>query len=236
MPASAHTKLLVSVADPAEARLAVEAGADLIDAKDPAAGALGALAPDTVRAIVAAVAGRRTVTAVIGDLDEPRAVLEAAAAMAATGVDMVKIGLFPGPDRAALIADLGRALAGRTRLVGVFLADLDPDFDLVPEAAAAGFAGVMLDTAGKAGGLLAVTDPTLLAGFVALARRHGLMSGLAGSLRVDDIGRLARIGPDLLGFRGGLCEAFDRRKPLRRDRVEAAAAALRAPIAAGAGA
>lgn len=236
MPASLHPKLLVSVADPAEARLAVEAGADLIDAKDPAAGALGALPPDAVRAIVAAVAGRRTVTAVIGDLDEPRAVLEAATAMAETGVDMVKIGLFPGPDRAGLVADLGRALAGRTRLVGVFLADLDPDFGLVPSAAAAGFAGVMLDTAGKTGGLLAVTDPALLSGFVALARRHGLMSGLAGSLRVDDIGRLARIGPDLLGFRGGLCEGFDRRKPLRRDRVEAAAAALRAPVAAGAGA
>ena len=39
------TRLLVSVRDEAEARAAAWAGADFIDAKDPAEGALGALAP-----------------------------------------------------------------------------------------------------------------------------------------------------------------------------------------------
>lgn len=219
-------KLLVSVASPAEARLAVEAGADLIDAKDPAAGALGALPTAAIEAIVGAVSGRRLVTAVIGDHAAAEAVLEAAERVAATGVDMVKVGLFPGPDRAALVAELGRRLAGRTKLVGVLLADRDPDLALVPAAAAAGFHGIMMDTAGKVGGLLAVADTASLSGFVALAEQHGLMVGLAGSLRVEDIDGLARLGPDLLGFRGGLCEGFDRRRPLAAAAVARAAARL----------
>ena len=38
-------KLLVSVADAAEARAAIEGGADIIDAKDPTTGALGPCLP-----------------------------------------------------------------------------------------------------------------------------------------------------------------------------------------------
>ena len=51
------TKLLVSVRDAAEARLAVEAGVDLIDVKEPSAGPLGAAAAETLAEIAAAVAG-----------------------------------------------------------------------------------------------------------------------------------------------------------------------------------
>src|SRR5450759_3813428 len=42
--------------------------ADVIDMKDPAKGALGALEPAAVRAAVAAIAGRRPASAVTGDL------------------------------------------------------------------------------------------------------------------------------------------------------------------------
>ena len=48
----------MSVRDADEADLAARAGADLVDAKDPARGALGALPAATVRAIVAQVGGR----------------------------------------------------------------------------------------------------------------------------------------------------------------------------------
>ncbi|RZK75548.1 MAG: hypothetical protein EOO66_33700, partial [Methylobacterium sp.] len=52
-PTNPRPRLLVSVRDAAEAEAAIRAGADLIDAKDPENGALGALPPETVRAIVA---------------------------------------------------------------------------------------------------------------------------------------------------------------------------------------
>ena len=56
-------RLLVSVRDPAEAEDARLAGADLIDAKDPERGALGALEPGRVREIVARVAGEAVTSA-----------------------------------------------------------------------------------------------------------------------------------------------------------------------------
>ena len=52
-------RLLVSVADAAEARAALAGGADIIDAKEPRHGALGAVAPDVLRAIRNAVGAER---------------------------------------------------------------------------------------------------------------------------------------------------------------------------------
>ena len=45
-------QLLVSVSNPTEARRAVDGGADVIDAKDPLNGALGAVSLDTLRQVV----------------------------------------------------------------------------------------------------------------------------------------------------------------------------------------
>ena len=59
------TLMLTSVLSSAEARLAVERGADVIDCKDPSRGALGALPLREVEAIVAAVDRRRPVSAVV---------------------------------------------------------------------------------------------------------------------------------------------------------------------------
>ena len=62
------TLFLTSVASEAEAEIAIAGGADLIDFKDAAKGALGALEPEILRAAVASVAGRRPTSAVTGDL------------------------------------------------------------------------------------------------------------------------------------------------------------------------
>ena len=60
-------RLLVSVASAVEASAALEGGADLIDAKDPASGVLTAVSADVFREIHAAVAGARPVTAAAGN-------------------------------------------------------------------------------------------------------------------------------------------------------------------------
>jgi len=62
------TRLLVSVRDAAEARTAVEAGADLIDVKEPARGPLGAADVEVVERVVAEVAGRLPLSAALGEL------------------------------------------------------------------------------------------------------------------------------------------------------------------------
>lgn len=219
---------LASITDAAEARQVLAAGAAIIDAKNPHAGALGALPHDAVRAIVAAVDGRAPVSATIGDFpDMPAAeVARAVAEMAATGVDFVKIGLFPAASLMACLDALA-PLAARQRLVAVLFADREPDFQLLPHLARHGFAGVMLDTANKTGGgLLRYQPPPRLAEFVAQAQQLGLLTGLAGSLKLADIPTLAPIGPDYLGFRGALCHKHARTHALDPDALAALSEAM----------
>jgi uncharacterized protein (UPF0264 family) len=209
-------RLLASVTSEAEARLAALGGADIIDCKDPAAGALGALPHAVVARIRSALPANIPVSATVGDLvAEPETVLDAARAMAATGCDLVKIGFFPGGDALATVAHLGRHFAGRTPLVAVLMADAPRDPALVPALGEAGFRGVMLDTARKDGRtLLDHCPPGALRAFVAEARGAGLFAGLAGSLRRAQISDLLTLEPDVLGFRGALCAASDRRSAL----------------------
>lgn len=202
------TGLLISVRDVDEARIALAAGADLIDLKEPEAGALGAVDLALAREIVATIGGGRTTSAAVGDLPADASVLgEAARRMASSGVDFVKIGWFgsPAADICAEIRALAR-VAAAVDLIAVLFADAFPPNDPVAAAAAAGFAGVMIDTADKHSGRLTdYLDVGRLREFVISARRNKLMCGLAGSLRCSDIARLAELAPDYLGFRGAAC-------------------------------
>lgn len=224
---------LASVTHASEAACALRAGADVIDAKNPLTGALGALDAATLRAIVAEVAGRKPVSATIGDLEPvPSIMADAAEATAATGVDIVKVGLFGGRDEAACIARLGMAHLGSARVVAVLMADRSPDLSLLQYMAAQRFVGVMLDTADKDRGSLTQVMPlSVIEKFLAEARRLHLLAGLAGSLHLDDVASLAPLGADVLGFRGALCEgprtgAFDfARANAVRNAIDAAVAA-----------
>lgn len=209
--------LLASVTSGAEAAIVVEGGADLVDLKDPARGALGALDAPLVRAVVRQVAGRVRVSATVGDLTamQPSRLAEAAERMAGTGVDFVKVGFFPAATGAACIDGLAPLAAGGVRLIAVFFADLGFAPELLRLCAAAGFAGVMVDTAGKGrGSLRSCCSDRALARFVGAAHADGLLAGLAGSLTIADIAPLLALAPDYLGFRGALCSAGQRTSAL----------------------
>ena len=225
------TGMLASVENLDEALVALEAAADIIDLKAPAFGALGALPVDQVRDIVAAIRGRRPVSATVGDLPmNPKIVRPAVEAMAATGVDYVKIGFFPGGDWNATLAALADATARGARLVAVLFGDRRPDWAVVETLADAGFHGVMLDTLDKSGGALTQVCPLEnLRAFVAAAKRRRLLCGLAGSLRQADIPVLLELAPDYLGFRGALCRLARRTAALDRDAVRAVRACIPTP-------
>jgi dihydroneopterin aldolase len=205
------TLMLASVTDVAEAEIAIIEGADIVDLKDPSQGPLGALSCEAIRAIVAASAGRRAVSAVAGNLEmRPEVLRETAEALAATGVDYVKIGFFPSEQSGACI-DALQAIAGRVRLIAVLFADLACDLTLLPRFAAANFTGVMLDTALKGKGrLIQHMDIAALEQFVEACRAAKLVAGLAGSLEPPDISRLLLLDPNFLGFRGALCAGRER--------------------------
>ncbi|HKQ25508.1 MAG TPA: (5-formylfuran-3-yl)methyl phosphate synthase [Burkholderiales bacterium] len=210
------TAMLASVRTLDEALFALEAGADFIDLKEPSQGALGALDHAAVRVCVNAIGGRRPVSATIGDIVsmQPREMATAVERMGATGVDYIKIGFFVHPRTFDCAAAL-KTLACRTRLVAVMFADETYDLALVDALANAGFAGAMLDTAHKTGKTLRdCRNEEEFREFVNRARAHGLLSGLAGSLRKEDIEPLLKIEPDYLGFRGALCSRSKRNQNL----------------------
>ena len=201
------TMMLASVRSLDEALIALEGGADLIDLKEPSRGALGALDHAAVRICVQAVGARRPVSATIGDLPlmNPQMMVAAVERMAATGVDFIKIGFFTHP-QAFDCANALSKLARNTRLVAVMFADEPYDLALVDALSRDRFAGVMLDTAHKTGKTLREwRTGRELGDFVARGRDLGLLTGLAGSLRREDIPPLLAIRPDYLGFRGALC-------------------------------
>lgn len=199
---------LASVTSREEARLAVSGGASIIDCKDPAKGALGDLEPARIEAVVKAVSGRVPVSATIGDLpSEPDVMVKAAKRIAATGVDIVKVGFFADGDPRLAIAALGNADLGCAQRVAVLMADRPLDLSVIGELARAGFNGAMLDTADKAAGALPdILSSRELAAFLNTARAHGLAAGLAGALRTHHIASLIALEPDVIGFRGALCD------------------------------
>lgn len=206
------TGMLASVNSLEEALLVQQVKVDIIDLKQPQQGALGALDVQTVREIVLAINHQTPVSATIGDLPmQPELVFNAVQNMAATGVDYVKIGFFPNGNSLATIEKLA-ILTGQGRaLIAVLFADTQTDLAIVAALKSAGFKGVMLDTMDKkAGSLTQLMTLAELKNFVELAHRFGLLCGLAGSLRLNDIADLLLLHPDYLGFRGALCQQHDR--------------------------
>ncbi len=141
LPDAGGTLFLASVCDVAEAELAIGAGADIVDLKDPDEGALGALAPETIEACVRAIGGRVPVSATVGDLPlEETAVRAAVLATASRGVDYVKLGLFPEGDAGRALQGLAR-FTPHIRLILVLFADALPEFDAVTLAGRIGAVG-----------------------------------------------------------------------------------------------
>ena len=212
-------RLLVSVASATEALAALAGGADIIDAKDPLAGALGAVPIAVLAEIRAAVGGAQPVTAAIGDAADETAIEATACAFAAAGAALVKVG-FAGIANAARIAQLAAAAqrgvrsgrAGHCGLILVAYADAEraaslPPAALVDVAAGAGAHGILLDTADKSGpGLRALIAPDALGAWVAGAHERGLLVALAGKLVADDLPFVRDAGADVAGVRGAACE------------------------------
>lgn len=201
--------------------IALDGGADIIDLKNPAQGALGALPLDVLREIVKFVDGRRPVSATIGDLPaQPDLLVARVAETASTKVDIIKVGFFGTAGHHEAVSALMPLIAGGARIIAVLFAEQRPDMKLLPLLENAGFYGVMLDTVNKEEGRL--TDclgMDALRDFIIASKLKHMQVGLAGSLRESDIGSLSSLEPDYLGFRGALCSNHERQAKLEGARL-----------------
>lgn len=225
-------KVLVSPETLDEARAAFDGGADIIDVKNVEEGALGANYPWVIREIVQGIGPGAVFAASIGDLGhEPGNAALAALGAVVSGARYVKAGLYgvrSAAEGTAVMTAVRRACKERapdTMVVAAGYADwrrfggIDPAA-VVEVAQAARCEVVMVDTAIKDGRtLFDALDAAQLRAFVDAGHRAGLTVALAGSIRFEDIARVATAGADIVGVRGGVCVANDRTARIDAARV-----------------
>jgi uncharacterized protein (UPF0264 family) len=221
-------KLLVSVADAAEARAAVEGGADIIDAKDPTTGALGRVSLSVLHAIRETVASSIPLSAALGEVRFPDEV-----PARFDGIDVplsfVKLGLH-GFDAASCARSIAAGVARASRLPGepglvvVGFADLQKADGLtlaqIAELAVReGADGFLVDTATKASGSLFDYCTTGDLRDIHSNLPAAFTFAVAGSLKLEDIAAAIETDADVTGVRGAACESG------RASRVSSAAVA-----------
>jgi uncharacterized protein (UPF0264 family) len=224
-------RLLVSVADAREARVAVEGGVDIIDVKNPAEGALGAPAPGVIERVREVVPPDRPVSAAIGDLPNlPGTAALAALGAARSGAAYVKVGLWGASttDEAVAVLRAARgAVNGWAAVIAAAYADAErvpagplPPGAVVEAARRAGVEGCLLDTAIKDGrGLFEWLAPEALEALVAEGHAAGLEMALAGALRADELSAVRATGADIAGVRAAACRDGLRTAPLDAARI-----------------
>jgi uncharacterized protein (UPF0264 family) len=224
------TKLLVSVRDVEEAKIAIEAGVDLIDLKEPNHGALGAVDLQTARDVVAMrdAAGdlRNAVplSMALGELVDyfPHDVSPGDSDIAAphetielpVGIHYYKIGLAGCAHRKHWHEQLQhfvRRTIRRHAFVAVAYADHQavdaPPFDeVLVEAIRLNARAVLVDTAVKDGRTLLDhwSRNTLRDAIRAIGGSH-MLSVVGGGLQAGLISDVARCHPDYVAVRGAVC-------------------------------
>lgn len=228
-------RVLISPVSVEEARAARAGGADIIDVKNVAEGSLGASFPRVIRAVADAVGQPPvTISATLGDLPyKPGTAALAALGAVTSGARYVKAGLH-GVTDAHQAADVMLAVREAckdvdpaVRVVAAGYADyrrfggIAPD-DVLEAAARAACDGAMLDTAFKDGPtLFDALGEDELAAFVTRGHALGLEIALAGSVGAAHVDALRALGTDIVGVRGAVCGAGDRRGAIDAGRVRA---------------
>jgi uncharacterized protein (UPF0264 family) len=235
-------KVLISPISLDEARIVMSGGCDILDLKNVKEGSLGAQPPWMLKETVTALKGKGALlSATLGDLPyKPGTAGLAAFGCANCGVDYVKAGLHGATDRAQA-RELMTAVVRAVRMVSDDIITVAsgyadwrrfggvPHLELVYAAHEAGSDVAMLDTMIKDGKTLfdSLSEEDLRE-FTALSHSLGMVVALAGSVKREHLAALARVGCDIVGVRGAVCQQGDRTTGITRDAVESFMAEARA--------
>lgn len=234
MTAVARTRpgLLVSVRDADEAKAALAGGADIVDVKDPARGSLGAASAAVIARVVRVVAGRRPVSAAMGELREWRSVPE----LLPTGLAWIKFGLAGlAPDSAwenhlLTLREQFESSMG-PQVVAVAYADWQraaapPIAKVVALAVRCRFAALLFDTHIKDGSTLLDCLPVrALEDWTGALRQARVPVAYAGSIGAAEMRTLMPLRPSWFAVRGSACRG-GRAGRVCTDRVRSLAALL----------
>lgn len=207
-------ELLVSVRSAEELTATLEGGADWIDLKEPSEGPLAAVSRKVAEEAVAQLAGRRPLSAALGELrdwdDSPAREL-----LKVEGIHLVKLGLAgcaasDGWRKQWLAVSQSAAERGK-QLVTVVYADwkqvgAPQPLEMLELARDAGSKFLLIDTYSKEGrstfDYLANAE---LEEYFHTARSFGMKTVLAGSIRRESVGKIPANSVDIVAVRGAVC-------------------------------
>lgn len=227
------SRLLVSVRSAAEAQIALAAGADLIDVKEPRRGALGAADAICIAEVVRAIRGAVPVSAALGELVD----LDDRFSDLPDGLSYAKFGLAGCASRGDWPARWQSALSQLpTGVRGVAVAYADwhkadaprPE-DVLECGAKLGCAALLVDTFDKSqGGLLDLWRLDELRQLMRQAAAENLLTVAAGSLNLAAIERVLPLEVDYIAVRGAACGG-DRQDSVSAQHVRALAKVVHNP-------
>jgi len=218
------TRLLVSVRSAQEALAALAGGADLIDVKEPQLGSLGAAMPHVRTEIAAAIGDACPLSAALGELRDFAPVDPESL----RGYAFAKLGLANvGDDWQVRWQAALHTLPPWITPVGVAYADTGPSPDAVCEVGhRLGCKALLVDTFDKTRGcVFDYLSSSALDDVFRAAHGQGLMSVLAGSLRLEHVALALALQADYIGVRGAVC-GKSRESELEQALVEQWAEAL----------
>ncbi len=198
------TILLASVQNQQEAQTALQAGAGIIDIKDPTGGGLAAVSPQTWRQIAQTINRKAPTSAALGNPPQTiQDIMDKAQQADQAGIDIVKIGIATdNQETIELLAQQAQHIKAHTVLVYL----IDQTEPTLPDNTRH-IAAVMLDTRHKhAQKLTDYMNTQQLKNFIAQARTGNIKAGLAGKLTAQDIPSLLELEPDIIGLRSAITE------------------------------
>jgi uncharacterized protein (UPF0264 family) len=223
--------LLVSVRSAAEAEAALAGGADLIDVKEPSGGSLGRADDSVIAAVVQVVAGRKPVSAAMGEVRD---------FVPASGPEVryrkwgfAGCGRHPEPFRKRIAVTSPAKQVVLAAYADWERSDAPPPEALRELACRWQCGAFLLDTFVKDGSTLLdwmsyrelqLLCESCLAG--------GLRVALAGSLGHHEIAALAQLRPDWFAVRGAACQDGKRGGAIDEQRVGQLAELIRTSLPA----
>jgi uncharacterized protein (UPF0264 family) len=221
------TRLLVSVRNRSEALTALEAGADLLDIKEPLRGSLGSADAATIAEIAQSVAGRIPISAAFGELTAWNDAIDMRFDEAVPQVSFAKIGLA----NCAFVQDwqirwrqfVGRLPENIGRVAVVYAdasARAPAAVEIVAHAIRLQCRAVLIDTFDKrTGPLTHHWSSGRIHSSILEIQAHGMLAVLAGGLNALAMQALLPLAPDYFAVRGAICTSGDRTGTLCAERI-----------------
>jgi (5-formylfuran-3-yl)methyl phosphate synthase len=214
-------RLLVSVRSASEVGAALAGGADIIDAKEPRHGSLGAVSRRTLASITQSVPPECPFSIALGDrttqaeVEQSISSLELPPRVAPT---YLKLGFAAEPSAKVIERLLRAAVTAASehrsapRIIAVAYADSSaagtaPPGEIRGAALRSDCSGVLLDTYSKTGSdLFSWITQGDLAKWISDLRTEGLLAAVAGGLGGHQMAQACSPLPDVIGVRGAACE------------------------------